>query len=245
MNHLNNTRNYFHFSPTFVDQLVDQCTSRLDQWRTNLAKLDRGSLKDISETSFLGKELRSAAIIAAMAELEHFLRELLVNLCDEITAASLPVNQLIPTLRPLAVYSAFESLSSSKDAEKIWPQRLAVTALENSADVAKLPTRQIRGPQPPLDGKTITPAHIARVQAIFSLPLFSLPSAPESASLLKLSGLRNDLAHRNIPVADLFSSKGVRCEDIDVHLDNIGTLIVRLGLAWIAYLEGGLYKSSA
>ena len=243
MNNLTTATTAHQFSPALVNDIADQCISRIGQWRSVLTKLGQGCWKDIEETSFLGKELRSGAIIAGMAELEYFLKELIVGICEEITAESLSINQLIPSLRPLAVFSVFESLSSSIDAEKIWPNRLAVPSLETNSDRVLMPPRQPRRPQPPLDGKTITPSHIARVSAVFSLPRISLPSAAEAASISKLSGLRNDLAHRNIPIVEVFSSKGVRSHDIEAHLNNLENLIVRLSLAWIEYLEERRYAT--
>ena len=47
-----------------------------------------------SEVSFLGRELRGAAVVATMAEIENLLREMLVLVAREVNASGTPVRDM-------------------------------------------------------------------------------------------------------------------------------------------------------
>ncbi len=172
---------------------AEAAARRLDEWRTQLLKLASGSIPEIAERSFLGRELRAAATIAAMAEFEALLRDMLVAIGDEVNSAAVPVQDLVPPLRSLAANGRFDSMFTSTDHGKRWEQRLFLTQLEASGEIARMPGRTSRGPQPPLDGRTIQLRHLSLVWQVLGLPQ-AIPSASVVASLKKLTQLRNDVA---------------------------------------------------
>lgn len=208
---------------------------RLDEWRTQLHKLSAGSVPEIAEVSFLGRELRAAATVAAMAELEAILRDMLVDIGLVISSRGIEVRRLLPCLRSLAAHSTFVSMSSTADAEKHWTQRLLVTSLEFSSAHAAMPTRVVKGPQPPLDGRTIQPHHLFTVWRVLGLT-DPIPSASVVASLKKLTQIRNDVAHRNVDIAQVFSEAGRTSVEIATYIDDVTLLILNVGSEWSSYI---------
>jgi hypothetical protein len=184
--------------------LVEESATRLDQWRAVLLRITTGDAHEITEDDFLGKELRGAAVVATMGELERVLREILVALAQEVANAKVEVRDLVPGLRVLAAHSRFQSLSATSDTEMHWSGRLAVSRLDLDSEIARLPSRSSSGPQPPLDGKTIRPSHLRRVWSLLEIHGDALPSASADASITKLAGIRNDVAHANAPIDELF-----------------------------------------
>lgn len=214
---------------------------RIEAWRSHLLQLSSGSLSNIDEPSFLGRETRAAATIAAMAELEALLRDMLIDIGQRINVAALEVRELMPSLRALASHSSFESLSGTADREKMWSQRLELTQLEASRSIAHMPTRQKRSPQPPLDGRTIQSRHIYLVWKVLGLGE-AIPEASVVASLKKLTQIRNDVAHRNIDIAQVFSEAGRTAREIAGHLDDIVLLVIHVGNEWADYIDGERFR---
>ena len=230
-------------SGTAADPLerAEAAAKRIDEWRSHLLKLSSGSIPEITEQSFLGRELRAAAVVAGMAELEAILRDMLIGVGESVNNATIEMRDLVPTLRSLAAHGNFQSLTGSPDAEKHWRGRLLVTQLDNSQDRAKLPTRVIKGPQPPLDGRTIQTRHISLVWEVLGLPQ-PIPSPSTVASLKKLTQIRNDVAHRNVDICQVFSEAGRSSLDLAKDLDDILLLILHIGTEWASYVDGATYR---
>lgn len=221
---------------------AEEAADRLDHWRSNLLLLAAESLRDISESSFLGHELRAAAIVASMAEVEHLVREFLVSLSAEINASGTLIRNLKRTLRPLAVHSNFESLTTTSKGDTAWEQRLLVTTLEDNDQIARFPPRSSKGPQPPLDGKTIRRSHMLRLWEILGLPGTPFPEADCSTSLEKLALLRNDIAHRNVSVREVFFQPDTSARDVAKYLDDIVLMVLHLGTVWSSYASTRAYR---
>lgn len=219
---------------------ADGAARRIEEWRSNLLKLAAGSFSEIDEISFLGRELRAAATVAAMAELEALLRDMLISIGAHVTSAGVTYRDLKPSLRSLAAHSEFEGLVATRDSERMWDRRQLVTRLDDSDDLAALPGRTIRSPQPPLDGRTIQPRHISLVWSVLGIHN-PIPSASTVASLKKLTQLRNDVAHRNIEVRDVFSEPGRTASAIAKYLDDVLLLVLHIGVEWGAYVANQSY----
>jgi len=222
---------------------ADDAARRIDEWRSNLLKLAAGSFPEIEETSFLGRELRGAATVATMAELEALLRDMLISIGAHVTSARVAYRDLRPSLRSLAVHSEFESLVATRDSEKVWERRQLVTRLDDSDALAILPPRALRSPQPPLDGRTIQSRHISLVWNVLGIQN-AIPSASTVASLKKLTQLRNDVAHRNIEVHEIFSEPGRSARNIADYLDDATLLALHIGVEWSAYITNRRYLRS-
>lgn len=219
---------------------AELAAERIDEWRSHLLKLSSNSIPDVAEKSFLGRELRGAATVAAMAELEALLREMLISIGTHVNAEGVPIARLVPSLRSLASNSKFESLLNGGDHDKAWEHRLDITALEDSTVIARLPIRTHRSPQPPLDGRTIQPRHITLVWKVLGLPN-PVPAASVVASLKKLTQIRNDVAHRNIEIGQVFSEAGRTAADIAKYLDDLVLLVLHIGSEWSGFLATQSY----
>lgn len=216
-------------------QRADGAARRIEEWRSNLLKLDAGSISEIEETSFLGRELRAAATIATMAELEALLRDMLISIGERVNTAGVTYRDLKPSLRPLAVHSAFESLVETRSSEKVWQHRQHVTHLDDSDELVVLPPKSFKSPQPPLDGRTIQPRHISLVWSVLGIGN-PIPDASVVASLKKLTQIRNDVAHRNIEVHEVFSEAGRTANHIASYLEDALLLVLHIGVEWDTYI---------
>ncbi|WP_396653357.1 MAE_28990/MAE_18760 family HEPN-like nuclease [Microbacterium esteraromaticum] len=228
-------------------QLGDAAASRISAWRQNLTALASDGIAGVSESDFLGCELRAAATVAALAELERMLRELLVATADEVNSASVKVRDLVPALRGLASQAQFQAIAESSKSDQHWEGRQLVTRLELSEEIARLPVRSSSTPQPPLDGRTIRAAHLQRLWTVLGLPEQAIPRAPLEVSLNALSTLRNDIAHGNAPIGELFHPDvpGKSARQIEAHLENLERLIDHVALAFHEYGKSRLYRISA
>jgi hypothetical protein len=71
---------------------------------------------------------------------------------------------------------------------------------EASKEAVSLPI-PMHGPMPPLDGKTLTPAHLQRIWQVYGLNGNPVPDLSAGQTLQKVAGLKNDIAHGNLPFA--------------------------------------------
>lgn len=225
---------------------ADLALDRMEQWKVHLQNLSSDNISGVDESSFLGVELRAAAIVAVMAELEALLRDMLVGIGEYINEAQIRECDLVPSLRALAAHARFQSIRDSSDPERTWENRLQVTTMDSSHLVAGLPKRAGKSPQPPLDGRTIQPRHFSIIWTVLGIDPY-WPDAAIVVSLKRLTSLRNDIAHRNLPLRDVFSAPGLLSKDVSVHVDRLGLLVTYIGTAWSTYLsnESFLAQSTA
>lgn len=226
--------------------LGDAASRRIAEWCLTLAKLSQGSIAGASEDTYLGRELRAAAVVATMAEVERLLRELLISVAKDISRTPIPIKDLTGSLRPLAANSIFQSIITSPKGENHWNHRSLVTNLADSTEIASLPDRSARSPQPPLDGRTIRESHFERVWNLLSLPGEPFPSAQASTSLNALSVLRNDIAHGNEPIEEIFHIQVAEKSSRKLlrHLQEIEKLVDHTSLNFSEYGRLRLYKNS-
>jgi len=217
--------------------LAEAAASRVDQWRISMLLLSAGSLPSVAEDSFLGRELRGAAVVATMAELEHLLRETLGLLADEVNASGTPVSELVDSLRVLAAHPHFESLSATTKMDERWDKRDVVTRLHVDSSISSLPPRTATRPQPPLDGRTIKPVHVRQVWKILGLPGSPFPSNRAATALTKLGAIRNDIAHRNVSISDVFLEPGKTASHLADYLDQVVLFLVSFGVELEAYAQ--------
>lgn len=216
-------------------ELADSAADRIDRWRTELLLLAAGSKSNISESSFLGRELRGAAVVATMAEVENLLREVLVLVAREVNASGTPVRDLVEPLRVLAAHSQFESISNTTKMDERWDKRYEVTRLHQEAAISSLPGKSTRGPQPPLDGKTIKPSHVQQVWKVLGLGGSPFPSIGASTALTKLASIRNDVAHRNVSISEVFLEPGKTAVHLAGYLDEMILFSLHVGVEVEAY----------
>jgi hypothetical protein len=210
---------------------LERYLARLDDLRRFLDVSEAISKQESIKWAQSTAEARSAAIVCAMAELESLLSGTLSAVNAAINDSGVAVGKVAPSLRPLAAHKALLSLAALGDPDKIWPQRQFVTTLEVCVDPVDLPvvTPASREPLPPLDGRTLKPAHIQRVAAVYGVELNRLIRTADTLSLKKLSECRNDIAHGNVPFSALFSRKGFLVDEIREDLlafDEIGYRLV-------------------
>lgn len=222
---------------------AESAARRIDEWKTQLVKLGTKSLAGIDETDFLGRELRAAAVVAAMAELESLLRAMLIAIGAHINDSGTAISSLVPSLRPLAANDSFERLLSVSKKNKSWESRLSVTQLDVSNDSTRFPGPTSNGPQPPLDGSTIQPHHLALIWNVLGVSSIT-HSARVIASLKKCTQMRNDVAHRNVSIHEAFQAPGVTAMDVANYLSDLSILAQDIGLTWDSYITTCAYIKS-
>lgn len=227
-----------------IIELGDESTTRLEEWRQILLQLSTSSLPGIVEDGPLGRELRGAAAVATLAELERLLRESLVELSHEIGRAGVQIRDLVPGLRALVANPHFQAIMSSSRGDPHWDNRALVTRLETNSEIAVLPSRLSGSPQPPLDGKTIRTAHIERIWLVLELEGDAIPTATMGVSLNAMSTLRNDVAHGNAPLSEIFHPQnfGKSAADLAEHIRQSVRLIDHVCLSVSSYASGRKYR---
>lgn len=214
-------------------ELADSAAARIDRWRTELQRIAVRS--SIPEDSFLGYELRGAAVVATMAEVENLLRQILVLVAREVNASRTPVKDLVEPLRVLAAHSQFESISNTTKMERRWDGRYRVTQLHQEKAISRLPVESSMGPQPPLDGRTIKPFHVQQVWRVLGLAGRPFPSVEASTALTKLALIRNDVAHRNVSISEVFLEPGKTAAHLAGYLDQMILFSLHVGVEVEAY----------
>lgn len=217
-----------------VLEQADTALTRLDRLKGFLVLAVKLDGEDHDKWFFLTQEARAACIVGILAELEALTRTFLCGINTEINREQLRLSELKPCLRSLAGHVHFESLRESSDSLNIWTRRTTVTTFEASVEVAAMPL-PTRGPQPPLDGKTLTPAHFSRLWQVYGIEGVPLPDLSSGQTLQKLSGLRNDIAHGNVPFNEIFKTAGTDPSTVETYVAQMGLFIIHLASSWSRY----------
>ena len=223
-----------------LDQHCERLLSRTDELKRYLIAAKAMRTQDSVRWTFLEREARATAIVCSMAELESLTRETIRRTHQELNSSALENRALTRCLRQLAAHDAFESLRYLQDHEKVWTTRFFATTLDASSDVLGLPLPR-KGPQPPLDGRTLKPSHFYRIWEIYGLPAEAFPMVRWVASLQKLSMLRNDIAHANVPFPEIFKQAGVSTSEVESYVDDISSFALHFTSCWQEFLERKLY----
>jgi hypothetical protein len=226
-----------------IQDACERLLRRLDDLKRYLVSAAALATQDQEKWGFLSREARAAAVVCGMAELEALTRTVIADTHDVLNHSGLAQSSLLPCLRQLAAHDVFESLRSLQDHGKLWEFRSRVTSLDMSNDVLRLPIAS-RGPQPPLDGRTLKPEHFNRLWAIYGLSGVAFPIASWSGSLQKLALMRNDIAHANLPFSDIFSQAGRSLVDIERYVDDIESFSIHFADIWCNYLSDEGYLQS-
>jgi hypothetical protein len=188
-------------------------------------------------------EARASAIVYSVAELEALTRFTLQRTHEELNAGKHKLRDIRSCLRQLAAHSTFESLRELNDAAKLWARRAEATTLEESDEILSLPI-VLKRPQPPLDGRTLRPEHFLRIWDIYGLPDSAFPTIGWAASIQKLAGVRNDLAHGNVPFTEVFKTAGMRTDQIERYLEDVYDFTLHFATTWVEYLNTRQYLAS-
>lgn len=220
---------------------ADAALVRLDRLQGFLLLAVKLDGEDHAKWHFLTQEARAACIVGTLAELEALTRTFLSQINTQINQAKLAMGDLKPCLRGLAGHADFESLRDSSDAMNIWTRRSTVTTFEMSRNVALMPL-STRGPQPPLDGKTLTPSHFNRLWSVYGIDGGPFPDVSSGQTLQKLSGLRNDIAHGNLPFSEVFKTAGTTSNAVEGYTREMGLFVIHLASAWSGYAATQSYR---
>lgn len=214
---------------------VDRLLNRVDQLQLLLAQNFSAS-KTADLPDFVSRELRAAAVVGSISELEALTRSAIQLTHNELNSCGLILCDISPSIRQLAVHNTFESLRGMADHSKLWEKRRFATTLETCNQPVSLPIILRGSPQPPLDGRTLTPSHYYRLWQIYGLPDTPFPVVSWEGSLQKLALLRNDIAHGNLPVDEMFTQPGRSAHDIRVYINDIGLFSINFADCWESYL---------
>jgi hypothetical protein len=224
---------------TLVDQ-QDRLSKRAQGLKRLIISVQTVALSPVASGVLLLQEARAAAIVGIVAELESLTRTILSEIHDHINQAAVPLNSIAACLRQLAVHDEFESLRTLQDATKVWEKRAFATSLDRQSTGTVLPMPR-KGPLPPMDGRTPNPGLYSRIWAVYGLHRDVFPVASWSASIQKLSGLRNDIAHGNLPVHQVFQQPGVQVPDIERYIDDVQAFSDHFVATVTDYIASKLY----
>lgn len=224
-----------------VEAQCDQLLRRADSLKRYMILVAKLVDDDRAKWYELSLEARGSAVVGCCAELEALTRLVLQRSHEEINGLQLEYRQTVACLRQLTAHSAFESLRSLQDHAKLWERRAFTTTLDLSTERVKLPIMQ-RSPQPPLDGRTLRPEHFYRMWGIYGLGDVPFPQVGWAASLQKLALMRNDVAHGNIPLAEVFKQAGTSGESIERYIDDVGYFAMHFTAQWIAFMQAERYR---
>jgi len=221
---------------------ADRLLKRTDTLKTYLLAAASLAKQDPKRWHFATMEARASAIIHTVAELESLTRFLIQETHRELNGAHV-VKDLRACLRQLAAHTTFESLRALSDPSKLWIRRAEATTLELSSSPLALPI-EMKTVQPPLDGRTLRPDHFYRIWSIYGLPGAAFPVVSWEASMLKMAGVRNDLAHGTVPFHEVFQSAGMRISDVERYVSDIIEFALYLVTTWVDYLDSRQYLAS-
>ncbi|MFC4018926.1 HEPN domain-containing protein [Micromonospora sp. GCM10011542] len=229
-----------------TEKIRDHCNRllrRVDDLKRLMVAAEKLAKEDLHRWQFLTREARGAAVVGVMAELEALTKFAIQETHRAINASTLTHKELRKCMRQLAAHDAFESLRAVQDHSKLWSTRSFTTTLEGCADLLALPIPS-KGPQPPLDGKTLKPEHFNRLWLVYGLPDVAFPSASWSSALQKMALIRNDVAHGNMPFTDIFSQAGRTTSEIEGYIDDVSSFAIHFVEQWCEYLDKEQYLSS-
>ena len=233
------------------DVLVGEITSRgerllrrLDELNLLLVFIREPDESVLGSWESASRDARALAIVCSMAELESLTRFVIQLIHSELNNATLMTRDIRPCMRQIAAHQVFESLKRLEDHAKLWERRAYATTLDGCSDVLALPIER-RGPQPPLDGRTLRPEHFYRMWAIYGLPGDAFPFVSWATSLQKLALVRNDIAHANLAFSEIFQQAGMTVAEVEGYLKDIGEFSIHLISSWTDYLDRQLYLGSA
>lgn len=218
---------------------VDRLLNRVDQLQLLLSQSFGASTDERS--SFVSRELRAVAVVGSVAELEALTRATIQRTHAELNSYRLMLCDICPSMRQLAVHGTFESLRDTVDHSKLWDKRRFATTLETCNQPLSLPIVLQGAPQPPLDGRTLTPKHYHRLWQIYGLPEGPFPAVSWEGSLQKLALLRNDIAHGNLPIGEIFAQAGRSAPEIQSYINDIGLFSINFADHWESYLTNQGY----
>lgn len=228
-------------SYTTPEERAAEGRDRLEMWRKLLRSIEVASTQRSADTA---AEMLGSAAVAAMAELEGFMRDLVDSITRDINDRHIPVRLLRPEVRVLHAHSTFESVRTlAPKNDKFWARRTEIAKLHMSDDVASLPTRSEKGPQPPLRGTTIAPRDIYEVATTFGFRESShlQGSGKITAALKKLSTYRNTFAHGAVPPTEIFPDPTNEITNVIEYIGHVCDLLDLLAEDWSAVLSDKLY----
>jgi hypothetical protein len=229
-------------SVPFSDAL-DRLSSRFEVLKTRILEADALETKNPKQGHLASQSARAEGIIFGMAELEALVKNDLTQANSQLNSLQISYRDAKPCLRQLGAHSIFESLRSTTQSDKVWEHRARVTGFETSSELLCIPATTV-GPQPPLDGKTLTPPHISRIVTVYGLADLEFASSSWQGSLYLFRSKRNDLAHGNITFGRVFQEPGMTPEKIVSCLADLEDLASALTLAWTEYFSQSRYLNS-
>lgn len=220
---------------------TDRLLSRVERLETQLTASYRTYALE-GDRAYAGtQDSRAAAIVYSMAELESLTRFVLTEAHRAMNSLEVPVRDVRPCLRSLAAHGWFESLRSLQETAKVWERRALTTTMDYNAEPMKLPVVGRPKVQPPLDGKTPKPEHFVLVWTTYGLPDEPFTTGSWQTTLRKLSGIRNDLAHGNLPFSEVFQTAGLQEADVEGYLADLANFAIHFASSWVAYMSSASY----
>lgn len=246
-------------TPSDPLDLAFASTSRLDRVKTSLRLVEETRKRNPkSERHFnLRQELLVAAVIAATAEMENFLKKSLLYIYDKINKSLVSYKDLHIGLITMSLGSEFDNLNSRK-----WNRRHSFIERTESDDVFDM-GNSVKN-VPPLDGKTIREYHFEDIFSYLGIneciyfpdtsriPMGVLNYEDQSEYITSfhvknvirtVADIRNELVHGDGDVYEIFN---INRQDRSVmaiiyYIDIYINQIEYLGNIFYSYIEDRSY----
>lgn len=214
---------------------------RIESWHTFLKNF-------LNSDSYFSNEvvceLLGSASVAAMAEVESFMRDLVKSIICTINDSKFPINSLQPQLHALHAHQKFDSIRKIETQnDSFWRYRLDITQYHLSQEIAKLPEPSSKHAQPPLRGNTIRLRDIQEVGEILCFPhnMNSTIKLNQRTALTKLALYRNQFAHAVVTPTEIFPNAERKVGNVMMYLSAIMDIFDILAAEWSEVIDNHTY----
>lgn len=190
---------------------------RLDQCWLSVMVADVLQLGVSGGWKTVSRDVRAGAVVMAMAEFEGLTKECVEETNRVIESSGNSVMDLRGNLRMLHYEARFPAAASSS-LDSVWSARKLLAGAHESLDSPALPRRNQHGFLQPLGSQTPKPVMLTRLWSVYDLPGQPFPHLSWRKSLGEIAEMRNDVAHRRLPLAEALTGRSKSADAIASHL---------------------------
>lgn len=226
-----------------IERVRAECSSRIQRWKVTLAQIDRSSPESVlHHGTFIGIELRAAAIVGLVASLERTVRICVRATLIHLDEERIPMRELSGLLPWVSHYNAISSIGGTTNTIKSWQRYRQLFDSLAETEPARFQAALTASPMVPLAGSTVSSDTLSHLWQVLGIPGDILPSAHSNSVLKKLVQSRNDIAHSNAPLEDVLVSPELQTGRLTEHCETIDRVIDHICLAFRDYLGRRSYR---
>lgn len=206
--------------PTF-NEIEAEFESRLNQCWHSILVADVAQLGGAHGWRTVSRDVRAAATVFAMAELEALLKDAIEETHSNIEASAVDVGALRAGVRMLHMGTRFSAASGPEGYDTTWLARLEVGRSHQCEELVALPRRDPQGSLAPIGNRTPRARTISLIWTIYELTGDPFPQLSWRSSLGELASLRNDVAHRRSTLRLVMAGPDRTADSIAGHVRNV------------------------